>query len=194
MSASDAKSSCPAAAPTGATAAGAATLTSIDPEGAAPGDIRAFDLNTGEVRYTPPDGIPALKQAIIRYTEDFYGWRPQPENVMAAGGAKQAVEGLGYLEIGMNRRRLSRLGISVAAVRSLIETAIGGQVVTIFHSKVRAGGVEPAVPSSAGLPQAATPAAAAAPAKKSRLFMELLSSPRLAVPLEPTLAAHTAAR
>jgi cobalt-zinc-cadmium resistance protein CzcA len=30
----------------------------------------------------------------------------------------------------MNRRRLSRLGISVAAVRTLIETAIGGQVVT----------------------------------------------------------------
>ena len=42
----------------------------------------------------------------------------------------EAVEGLGYLEIEMDRRRLSRLGISVAAVRSLIETAIGGQVVT----------------------------------------------------------------
>ncbi len=42
----------------------------------------------------------------------------------------EAVEGLGYLEIDMDRRRLSRLGISVAAVRSLIETAIGGQVVT----------------------------------------------------------------
>jgi len=48
-------------------------------------------LTSGEVRYTPPDGIPALKQAIIRYTEDFYGWRPQPENVMAASGAKQAI-------------------------------------------------------------------------------------------------------
>jgi len=42
----------------------------------------------------------------------------------------EAVEGLGYLEIDMDRRRLSRLGISVAAVRSLIETAIGGRVVT----------------------------------------------------------------
>jgi len=42
----------------------------------------------------------------------------------------EAVEGLGYLQIDMNRRRLSRLGISVAAVRSLIETAIGGRVVT----------------------------------------------------------------
>ena len=42
----------------------------------------------------------------------------------------EAVEGLGYLEIHMHRQRLSRLGISVAQVRSLIETAMGGQVVT----------------------------------------------------------------
>jgi len=48
-------------------------------------------LTSAEVRYTPPDGIPALKQAIIRYTEDFYGWRPAPEQVMASGGAKQAI-------------------------------------------------------------------------------------------------------
>ncbi|TFG36504.1 MAG: pyridoxal phosphate-dependent aminotransferase [Candidatus Aminicenantes bacterium] len=48
-------------------------------------------LNSGEIRYTPPDGTPALKKAIIRYTEEFYGWRPAPENVMASGGAKQAI-------------------------------------------------------------------------------------------------------
>jgi aspartate aminotransferase len=48
-------------------------------------------LNSGEVRYTPPDGTPALKKAIIRYTEEFYGWKPAPENVMASGGAKQAI-------------------------------------------------------------------------------------------------------
>ena len=48
-------------------------------------------LTSAEVRYTPPDGIPALKQAIIRYTEEFYGWRPAPEQVMASGGAKQAI-------------------------------------------------------------------------------------------------------
>lgn len=42
----------------------------------------------------------------------------------------EAVEGLGYLEIQMHRRQLSSLGISVARVRSLIETAMGGQVVT----------------------------------------------------------------
>jgi len=48
-------------------------------------------LNSGEVRYTPADGIPALKQAIIRYTEEFYNRKVDPENVMASGGAKQAI-------------------------------------------------------------------------------------------------------
>jgi len=48
-------------------------------------------LNSGEIRYTPADGIPALKKAIIRYTEEFYGRVPEPENVMASGGAKQAI-------------------------------------------------------------------------------------------------------
>ncbi|HUU82341.1 MAG TPA: pyridoxal phosphate-dependent aminotransferase [Phycisphaerae bacterium] len=48
-------------------------------------------LNTGEVRYTPAGGIPALKQAIIRYTDEFYHRKVQPANVMASGGAKQAI-------------------------------------------------------------------------------------------------------
>lgn len=48
-------------------------------------------LNSGEVRYTPADGIPAMKQAIIRYTEEFYNRVVEPENVMASGGAKQAI-------------------------------------------------------------------------------------------------------
>lgn len=48
-------------------------------------------LNSGEIRYTPADGIPALKQAIIRYTEEFYNRKVEPENVIASGGAKQAV-------------------------------------------------------------------------------------------------------
>ena len=48
-------------------------------------------LNSGEIRYTPADGIPALKQAIIRYTEDFYDRKVEPEHVMASGGAKQAI-------------------------------------------------------------------------------------------------------
>ena len=48
-------------------------------------------LNSGEVRYTPADGIPALKKAIIRYTEEFYGHSVEPANVIASGGAKQAI-------------------------------------------------------------------------------------------------------
>ena len=48
-------------------------------------------LNSGEVRYTPADGTPAMKQAIIRYTDEFYNRLVEPENVMASGGAKQAI-------------------------------------------------------------------------------------------------------
>jgi cobalt-zinc-cadmium resistance protein CzcA len=42
----------------------------------------------------------------------------------------EAVEGLGYLQIEMHRARLARMGLSVAQVRELIETAMGGRVVT----------------------------------------------------------------
>lgn len=48
-------------------------------------------LNSGMVRYTPADGIPALKKAIIRYTDEFYQRKVEPENVIASGGAKQAI-------------------------------------------------------------------------------------------------------
>ncbi|MEJ2079140.1 MAG: aminotransferase class I/II-fold pyridoxal phosphate-dependent enzyme [Acidobacteriota bacterium] len=48
-------------------------------------------LTTGEIRYTPTDGIPELKKAIIRYTEEFYGRVVPPECVIASGGAKQAI-------------------------------------------------------------------------------------------------------
>jgi aspartate aminotransferase len=48
-------------------------------------------LNTGEIRYTAPDGIPALKKAIIRYTEEHYNKMVSARNVIASGGAKQAL-------------------------------------------------------------------------------------------------------
>jgi len=48
-------------------------------------------LNSGEVRYAPADGSPALKKAIIRYTDEFYHRKVEPENVIASGGAKQAI-------------------------------------------------------------------------------------------------------
>lgn len=48
-------------------------------------------VNSGEIRYTPADGIPALKKAIIRYTEEFYNRKVEPENVIASSGAKQSI-------------------------------------------------------------------------------------------------------
>src|ERR1039457_6498305 len=48
-------------------------------------------LNTGEVRYTAPDGIPSLKKAIIRYTEEHYKKIASADNVIVSGGAKQAL-------------------------------------------------------------------------------------------------------
>ena len=48
-------------------------------------------LTGGNVKYVPTDGTPALKQAIIRYTEENYGRAVAPENVIASSGAKQAI-------------------------------------------------------------------------------------------------------
>ncbi len=65
-----------------------------EPKSRAPMDAilsAAALMNSGEIRYAPADGIPALKKAIIRYTEEFYNRKVEPENVMASGGAKQAI-------------------------------------------------------------------------------------------------------
>ncbi len=65
-----------------------------EPKSKAPMDAimaAAAHLNTGEIRYAPADGIPALKKAIIHYTEEHYNRLVEPENVMASGGAKQAI-------------------------------------------------------------------------------------------------------
>lgn len=48
-------------------------------------------LNTGDVRYTPTDGIPELKKAIVRYMEENYGKVVGLENIIVSGGAKQSL-------------------------------------------------------------------------------------------------------
>jgi aspartate aminotransferase len=53
-------------------------------------------LNTGEVRYAPADGLPALKKAILRYTEEHYGRLLAPANVIVSSGAKQSIMTLLY--------------------------------------------------------------------------------------------------
>ncbi len=51
----------------------------------------AARLNTGDIKYVPTDGLPSLKKAIIRYTEENYGKLVAPENVIVSAGAKQAI-------------------------------------------------------------------------------------------------------
>jgi len=56
----------------------------------------ASQLNTGEIRYAPADGLPALKKAIIRYTEEHYAHGVHPQNVVVSSGAKQSIMNLLY--------------------------------------------------------------------------------------------------
>jgi aspartate aminotransferase len=51
----------------------------------------AVMLNTGEIRYTPADGIvPEIKKAVIRYTDEHYDRPVTLENIIVSSGAKQA--------------------------------------------------------------------------------------------------------
>ena len=51
----------------------------------------AARLTSGEVKYTPPDGLPSMKKAVIRYTEENYDRLVaiktlyDPENMFHAG-------------------------------------------------------------------------------------------------------------
>jgi aspartate aminotransferase len=56
----------------------------------------AAKLNTGDVKYTPSDGTPSMKKAVIRYTEENYDWLVSPENVVVMAGAKSALFNLLY--------------------------------------------------------------------------------------------------
>jgi len=51
----------------------------------------ASKLVTGDVKYSPTDGLPSLKKAIIKYTEDNYDRLVAPENVIISSGAKQSI-------------------------------------------------------------------------------------------------------
>uniref|UniRef100_A0A832MKV2 Aminotransferase n=1 Tax=Eiseniibacteriota bacterium TaxID=2212470 RepID=A0A832MKV2_UNCEI len=56
----------------------------------------AARLNAGDVKYSPTDGIPSLKKAIVRYTEENYDRVVGPENVIVSSGAKQSLYNLLY--------------------------------------------------------------------------------------------------
>jgi aspartate aminotransferase len=54
----------------------------------------AAKLNEGDIKYAPTDGLPSLKKAIVRFTEELYGRRPEPEQIIVSSGAKQAMYNL----------------------------------------------------------------------------------------------------
>jgi aspartate aminotransferase len=56
----------------------------------------AAKLNTGDIKYSPTDGIPSLKKAVIRYTEENYDKLVEPENIIVTSGAKQAIYNISY--------------------------------------------------------------------------------------------------
>lgn len=56
----------------------------------------AAKLTSGEVKYVPADGLPSLKKAIIRYTEENYDRLAAPENVIVTNGAKQSLFNIMY--------------------------------------------------------------------------------------------------
>src|SRR5574339_177717 len=56
----------------------------------------AAKLTSGEIKYTPPDGLPSMKKAVIRYTEENYDRLVAPENVIITNGAKQSLFNILY--------------------------------------------------------------------------------------------------
>jgi aspartate aminotransferase len=51
----------------------------------------AARLNAGDIKYTPTDGMPSLKKAIIQYTENNYNRVAGLENIIVSTGAKQSL-------------------------------------------------------------------------------------------------------
>src|SRR5262245_12537647 len=56
----------------------------------------AAKLTSGDVKYVAPDGIPSLKRAVVRYTEENYDRPVAPANVIITNGAKQSLFNIFY--------------------------------------------------------------------------------------------------
>jgi aspartate aminotransferase len=56
----------------------------------------AAKLTQGDIKYSPTDGQPSLKKAIVRYTEEAYDKVVGAENVIVSSGAKQSLYNLLY--------------------------------------------------------------------------------------------------
>lgn len=70
-----------------------------EPQNLAPRDAIASAvarLNSGSIKYTAAAGVPSLKKAIIRYTEENYGRSVSPKNVIVTSGAKHGLYNILY--------------------------------------------------------------------------------------------------
>jgi aspartate aminotransferase len=56
----------------------------------------AAKITSGDIKYTPTDGVPSLKRAILRYTEENYNRVVGMEHVIVSAGAKQSLYNLLY--------------------------------------------------------------------------------------------------
>jgi aspartate aminotransferase len=56
----------------------------------------AAKITSGDIKYTPTDGVPSLKRAILRYTEEHYNRVVGMEHVIVSAGAKQSLYNLLY--------------------------------------------------------------------------------------------------
>lgn len=56
-----------------------------------PQAVAAIQAHLSNVKYTPVEGIPTLRKAILRYTEENYGREAALENVIVTVGAKHAI-------------------------------------------------------------------------------------------------------
>ena len=48
-------------------------------------------LKSGDIKYVPTGGMPSLKKAIVRYTEENYSRLVEPDNIIVTTGAKQSL-------------------------------------------------------------------------------------------------------
>ena len=58
--------------------------------------VTDFGESFFKLKYTPPDGLPSMKKAVVRYTEENYDRLVAPENVIITNGAKQSLFNIFY--------------------------------------------------------------------------------------------------
>ena len=89
-------------------------------------------LTSGEVKYTPPDGLPSMKKAVIRYTEENYNRLVAPENVIITNGAKQSLFNIFY-SILNPQDEVIVIAPYWVSYNEMIKMCLGVPVVVTYH-------------------------------------------------------------